>query len=73
MSPGIDSKDLIPQAGRAGTNSWFLVPIDCSKIPAQYKYITEGRRLRRDALQISLDLCIPPKDLAKTPSQISFI
>jgi hypothetical protein len=26
-----------------------------------------------DALQISLDLCIPEKELAKTRSQISFI
>jgi hypothetical protein len=29
--------------------------------------------MARCTLQITLDLCIPEKELAKTPSQISFI
>jgi hypothetical protein len=35
-------------------------------------YVDDGRCVAA-TLQISLDLCIPQKDLTKTPSQISFI
>jgi hypothetical protein len=43
-SPGIHSKELIPQAyALAGMNNdpiqaWFLVPLDCSQVPAKCWY-----------------------------------